>query len=668
MIYCADLFCGSGGTSTGLMQAAEELGLGVSLVAVNHWQTAIETHTTNHPGVTHYCEDLETVNPRHAVPGGHLHLLVASPECTHHSNARGGRPMSDQSRASAWHVLRWAEALHIDHILIENVKEFRDWGPLHGCTCGLGDAADTHGPHTKDCKRGRPIAAMKGRLYRQFLASLRALGYTVAERVVNAADFGDATTRQRLFIQARRGTKRPVWPAATHIKPCEDPMGLLTEYQKWKPARDIIDWTLPSNSIYSRKKPLVPATMARIMAGLRKYSGLPFLVPNLSEREGQAPRTHDIDAPLPTVTTFGGGNLVEPFLIGAGGPLGSGEPQSIADPLGTVLTVNHRALVQPFVMDPFVIGQQSCAAPRSANDPLPTIATAGAISLVQPYLVVLRHNSGPSGLEEPVPTLTAGGTHMALAEPFLVVNRTHSDAKAMDEPIPTLTTGGNMALAQPFIVATGHKGGNGSYTYPGDRPLPTLTTQAEIGVVEPFLVPVTHQGDAGRVNDVNLPLPTVTTAKRGEFALCEPFLSKFHGSHSGKSDGDRRNLPLDAPLPTLDTSNRVGLAEPFLVSYYGQSGPTSLAEPLDTITARDRFALVDPQLVTDGMLDKGDIVGWLDIRFRMLQPKELAAAMSFPADYQFAGNREAQVKQIGNSVAVQTAKALCLEILKGIRK
>ncbi len=608
-IMACDLFAGSGGTSTGLIQAAAELGLSVNLVAVNHWSTAIDTHTANHPGVMHYCEDLETVNPRHAVPGGHLHLLVASPSCTHHSNARGGKPMNEQSRASAWHVLRWAEALYVEHILVENVREFRDWGPLD--------------------EQGRPIPSMKGRLYRQFLSSFRALGYTVSERIINAADFGDATTRQRLFIQARRGTKRPVWPSPTHVKPAAETAlpGVFDGMATWKPARDIIDWTLPGKSIYGRKKPLAPATMARIFAGLRKYSGLPFIVPNLSEREGQAPRTHDLDAPLPTVTTFGGGNLVEPFLIGAGGPAGAGEPQSVDGPLGTVLTENHRALVQPF-------------------------------------LVVLRHNSKASDVEAPVPTLTAGGTHLALAEPFLVVNRTHSDARSMDEPIPTLTTGGNMGLAEPFIVPTTHGGGL-DRAHDVDLPLPTVTTahRGELALAEPFLMVMEHtsEGHDRRVHPLERPLTTVTGS--GDFGLCQPYLTEFHG---GASSADRTR-PVSDPLCTLDTSNRVGLAEPFLISYYGQGGPASVDTPLDTITARDRFALVDPQLITDGLVDKSDVVGWLDIRFRMLQPHELAAAMSFPKTYQFAGNREAQVKQIGNAVAVGTAKALCLTILTGMR-
>lgn len=130
IIHAADLFCGAGGTSTGLRMAAEALGLNLKLTAVNHWETAIETHAANHPWAEHLCTSLEGLKPSAAVPGGKLDLLVASPECTHHSIARGGRPRCDQSRASAWHVLHWCQELYIRNLLIENVPEFASWGPL----------------------------------------------------------------------------------------------------------------------------------------------------------------------------------------------------------------------------------------------------------------------------------------------------------------------------------------------------------------------------------------------------------------------------------------------------------------------------------------------------------------------------------------------------------
>ena len=274
-----DLFCGAGGISTGILEAAGELGMECELIAINHWQTAIDTHQSNHPHVRHLCKSIDNVNPRMVVPGGKVRLLAASPECTHHSNARGGKPMNEQSRATAWHVLRWAEALHIEEIVVENVKEFVNWGPL---------GAD-----------GRPIHRMKGRTYRDFLQTLRGLGYAVETRVLCAADFGDATSRERLFIRARKGSKRPSWPEPTHIR--IDALGMFPKALPWRPAREIIDWSLKGKSIYGRKKALVPKTLARIDAGLRKFSGLPFIVPQFGERAAQSPRTHAIHDPLPAV-------------------------------------------------------------------------------------------------------------------------------------------------------------------------------------------------------------------------------------------------------------------------------------------------------------------------------------------------------------------------------
>jgi len=190
-VHAADLFCGAGGTSAGLYAAADDLGLNVNLLAINHWKVAIQSHSYNHKLANHLCESLDNVNPREAVPGGRLNLMVASPECTHHSIARGGKPCSDQSRASAWHVLRWAEALRVDNIIIENVKEFRTWGPL-----GV---------------NGRPLKSRKGETYAAFMNALVSLGYRVEDNVLNAADYGDATSRERLFIMAKRNRRRIKW-------------------------------------------------------------------------------------------------------------------------------------------------------------------------------------------------------------------------------------------------------------------------------------------------------------------------------------------------------------------------------------------------------------------------------------------------------------------------
>ena len=258
----ADLFCGAGGLTTGLSRAAERLGRRLRLVAVNHWDRAVETHAHNHPAAEHFCEDVLTLDPLKAVPGGRLDLLAAAPACTHHSNARGGKPRDDQSRATAWCVQRWATALRIDRILVENVPEFEGWGPLG--------------------HDGKPLASKKGEVFRAWVNALEKMGYRVEWRVLNAADYGAATSRRRLFVQAALGRRRIVWPDPTHTRKPE-PGGLFGDTRKpWRAAREVIDWGLTGESIFGRKRPLSANTLRRIEAGLRKFGGAaaePFLWP-----------------------------------------------------------------------------------------------------------------------------------------------------------------------------------------------------------------------------------------------------------------------------------------------------------------------------------------------------------------------------------------------------
>lgn len=440
IIRAADLFCGAGGTSTGMLMAADALGFRLDLVAVNHWPLAIQTHLANHPWARHICASLtaveptpggalfeggvDAVDPRKAVPGGKLDLLVASPECTHHSNARGGRPRSDQSRATPWCILRWADALRPEAVLIENVPEFRTWGPL--------DA------------NGKPLKAEKGRTFDAFVNALDGLGYAVDWKVLCCANYGDATTRKRLFIQARRGrTAAVTWPRPTHSR--TGAHGLPT----WRAAREIIDWSLPGKSIFRRKKPLRPKTLKRIAAGLERFCGPwaePFLVmlygtgsarsidrplPTVTangQHIGLAQpfivayhdghdyerRYHDLDRPLPTLDTSNRFGLCEPFILATGH---NEDParrvRSIDEPLSTVVTKAEHCLVEPFV-----IGQQSCAAPRNVGEPLPTVAGKGAISLVEPYLVKYYGTGGARSVDIPLDTLTTKH-RFGLVEPFV---------------------------------------------------------------------------------------------------------------------------------------------------------------------------------------------------------------------------------------------------------
>ena len=195
----ADLFCGAGGSSTGARRALASLGFQMNLVAVNHWNIAIETHSRNHPEARHYCQDVNSVKPAVLVPEGKLDLLMASPTCTYHSRARGGKPINDQGRMDPWAIVHWCTDLRVRRLLVENVPEFVDWGPL-------------------DLRTGRPIKRRGGEYFRAWTAALQGAGFKLDWRILNAADFGDATTRERFFLMARSDGKRVHWPDPTHSR------------------------------------------------------------------------------------------------------------------------------------------------------------------------------------------------------------------------------------------------------------------------------------------------------------------------------------------------------------------------------------------------------------------------------------------------------------------
>ena len=328
MTRIADLFCGGGGETRGIVQAAASAGLRLDLAAVNHWQVAIETHKLNFPDARSYCQDLATLNPLDVfAPRDRVDLLWASPECTHHSIARGGRPRSDQSRASAWLILKWLSELYVRRVILENVPEFVSWGPL---------GAD-----------GKPLASKKGATFNAFVAALRAMGYTVEWQILCAADYGDPTTRRRLFLQAARGGARILWPEPTHAR---EP-GLFGA-KPWRSAGEIIDWSIRGQSIFDRKRPLAPATLSRIRAGIRRYWGKwaqPFITA-IDNNSSGLDRAYSLDEPLRTITTENRFALVEPFIVPYYGTSG---PAAIGDPLASVTTRDRFALVdgEPYTLD-----------------------------------------------------------------------------------------------------------------------------------------------------------------------------------------------------------------------------------------------------------------------------------------------------------------------------
>jgi len=406
-------------------------------VAVNHWSVAVESHRRNHPWATHYCARVEGLDPLAAV-GSRADLIVAGVECTHHSRARGGVPMNDQSRSSAWHVLNWAERLRANDILIENVPEWLSWGPL--------DA------------RGRPLKSRKGETFRAFVCALESLNYRVEWRELNAADYGDPQRRRRLFLRARRGRRSIEWPRQTHAAP-EREQAELFAAQPWRTAREIIDWSDLGDSIFQRKRPLAPRTVARIAEGIRRFCGA-YAEPFLMLLYGTG-TVRGVDLPLPTVT--------------AGGGRGGG----------------HIGLAQPFLVPRH--GERSTQLPRShgVDSPLPTIAATNAPSLVVPFILPHDqfHDSNKNGLslvdgiDAPMRTVKAGaGARGQLVTPFLAHvthGRDRGRVHALDAPTPTVTGAhrGEMAFVMPYY-RTGTP-------QPTAAPLPTVTTHDRFALVTP---------------------------------------------------------------------------------------------------------------------------------------------------------------------------------------
>jgi DNA (cytosine-5)-methyltransferase 1 len=356
-LAAADLFCGAGGTSCG----AELTGAARVAFALNHWSTAVETHSRNFPHAKHVNSRLDQTSPGEC---GKIDLLFASPECTHHSRARGGRPTSDQQRSGAWDVMKWVEHHRPSWVVIENVVEFEQWGPVSD--------------------KGIPLASRKGAFFHAWIAAIEAAGYVVDWRHLNAADFGAATSRNRLFVVARKGRRAPVFPEPTHRKGSGRTlpgMGLPS----WRTAAEVIDWTLPCPSIFGRKRPLADKTIARIEAGLRRFVG-PF-VASWTNTESSSNYEYSPDRPLPTVLTKAHMGLAVPYMVrSAHGENGGDRIHELKAALPTVTTSKDFALTVAFLTHFY---GNSGASPVS--DPVDTITTVDRHSLAVASLGKTMH-------------------------------------------------------------------------------------------------------------------------------------------------------------------------------------------------------------------------------------------------------------------------------------
>ena len=399
-----DLFAGGGGASEGLKAA---LGRDPDY-AINHSETALAVHAANHPGTHHLTADIWEVKPRDLVRGRRVGVLWASPDCTHFSAAKGGKPRQKNIRSLAEVVVEWAQAVRPKVIFVENVKEFRTWGPLDD--------------------EGHPVKERAGELFERWCARLRLMGYTVEHQVLDASLYGAPTKRHRLFIVARCDGLPVRFPEPTH-GPGRLPL---------RTAAECIDWSIPCPSIFERERPLADKTLWRIAQGIRRFvleAPQPFIF-GCGGRAGQTPPT-PVSAPVGTITAKNDRSLVVPSLVKVnhGGMTDRAEP--IAAPLSTV-TAQRRgyALVAATLLKHYggVVG-----VPLDGR-PMDTITSQDHHALAAATLVKMRGECSGADVNEPMPTITAGGMHVAEVRAFLTTYYGNdTGGQSVAEPLRTIT-------------------------------------------------------------------------------------------------------------------------------------------------------------------------------------------------------------------------------------
>ncbi|HGM5802543.1 DNA cytosine methyltransferase [Pseudomonas aeruginosa] len=566
-----DLFAGGGGASTGL-----EMGLGRKVdLAINHNPAAISMHEANHPHAEHLPTDVWGIDPIASTKGKTVGWLHASPDCRHHSQAAGGQPRKKEIRDLSWVVVKWAGKLQKLGrgpwvISLENVKQILQWGPLiakrdkatgrvvrlDGTVAQPGERVPRHEQFlVPDPKR-------KGRTWRQFLRALEGFGYHVDYWVERNCDYGDPTTRQRLYLVATDGGFEPVAAEKTHAaKPSK---GL----KPYRTAAECIDWSDLGQSIRNRKKPLAEATMRRIAKGIKHAVAAAHLVKFRFDATG-AP----VDQPMPTITS--GGECKRPagaahalgmasaVLVGVGGRAGQTEPRSVAEPMYTITAKADCGVATAFMVQ--ANGGYNTTHSRPADAPISTVTNKGSQQqLATAHLVTLRKGSHGAPVDGPLGTQT-GTDHHGLVSALLVTNTTGHTSTPADQPAPTVATGGHHMLVTPEMIAG------------------SLTPEQVEGAV-----------------------------------WVAAFLMKYHGM-------GENIRPLD--------------------------------EPVSTVTTKDRLALVTVWI-------SGSPYVIVDIRLRMLKPRELYRAQGFPDSYIIErghnGQRftlSQQVHMCGNSVSPNTMAA-----------
>lgn len=479
-----DNFAGGGGASTGIEEAT---GFSVD-IAINHDPKAIAMHKANHPNTKHYCEDVWQVDPVQACNGHPVGLAWFSPDCKHFSKAKGGKPKDKNIRGLAWVACRWAGLVRPRVIMLENVEEFKTWGPLN------------RGHH--------PVKSKQGRTFDKFVRQLQDLGYEVQFRELVAADYGAPTMRKRFFMIARCDKKPIVWPEPTHapadseavkkglLKPY---VGAYTQIDFSRPCPSIFDTSEQIKEKYGIKavRPLAPKTMERIARGLKKFvldNPEPFIV---QCNHGGDRRPLDTKEPLPTITGKHGYGIVEPYMIQIGQTgFTKDRSKNIQEPLSTIVSKNEHSLICPTLIQYHSETAQGKVRGQTIKDPIMTVDGSNRYGLVTSFLHKY-YDGGYKGagesMENPLPTITAWD-HNSVVTANLIQMNNHCDGKDIRQPLPTITAGdGHFGEVRAFLIKYYGQGTGQDI----QEPLDTVTSRDRFGLV-------TIEGEDYQIVDIGL--------------------------------------------------------------------------------------------------------------------------------------------------------------------
>lgn len=610
MLYI-DLFCGAGGTSTGVENARLDGEQCAKVIAcVNHDANAIASHAANHPDALHFTEDIRTLELSPLIehlakckaqyPGAVV-VLWASLECTNFSKAKGGQPRDADSRTLAEHLFRYIEAICPDYIQIENVEEFMSWGDMD--------------------ENGKPISMDKGRLYQKWVRNVKKYGFDFDHRILNAADFGAYTTRKRFFgIFASRGLPI-VFPEPTHCKGGrQDMFGRL---EKWRPVKEVLDFSDEGTSIF-REKSLAEKTLERIYAGLIKFVAggkEAFMIKwNSMSRNGkyQAP---GIDEPCPVVSTQNRLGVAQVCFLSkqfSGHP--ASKNVSVEEPAGAITCKDHHAFISAYYG-----GKDHNS---SVDVPAATLTTKDRLAFVSAHY----GNGFNRSINEPSATVTTKDRFSLISPFFMNYYSGGGQHGSINEPCPAVTTVPKQRVVAPIFIDQQYGNSKPAST---EKPLGCITANPKYNLVKccPWIMNTNFSNVGSSIED---PAQTVTANRKWHY-LMNPQFNSAGGS-------------VDNPCFTLIA--RMDKMPPYLVAT--ETGHVAI-EIYDTDSPMTRK-------IKEFMA----LYGIVDIKMRMLRIPELKKIMGFPEDYTLVGSQADQKKFIGNAVEVNMARVLCEALARKI--